>query len=213
VEKKNDIFYSLLQVLTIFPYAASFALKDRVFELREEEGLELFIVNSHGSFFQFILQPVFIPICVSLGVTNNTPIIDYTLDGLKCFVGNTPNTLEPETCNYAYVVYSMYIVINVTYNVLLLYLVKYASSLFSFMTSTIILPLSMFLFLIPWPIIKPAEISTFQYVSLITIITGLCLYQLTTKWQKENDLPCCSTQLNCFKKGEIEIQNTVESKI
>jgi hypothetical protein len=54
------------------PNAISFVLKELLFS--EEKNLDVFIVNSHSSLFQLVLQPVFLPLAFLLQDPNN-PLI------------------------------------------------------------------------------------------------------------------------------------------
>jgi len=194
-----DFMYAVVQGSSTLPGAISFTLKELVFQQRKKEAkdLDLFIVNSHGSLFQLLFQPLFIPLCVLLGVTDGAPIGKYLIDGLNCFIGNTPDGLKPHTCDYSLISYLIYIGVNLTYNILLLLLVKQASSLLSFMALKASLPIAVVLFLLPWPIIGPSTPNPFEIVSLFVIIGALVFYRVSTIWKDTYKLKCCSFFLPC----------------
>jgi len=202
------LLFSIITAVSTLPNAISFTLKELVFKEREKEGMDLFIVNSHGSLFQLIFQPLFIPLCIVLGVTNGISLDQYIADGMRCFVGITPEGLAPNTCQYSLITYLIYIVINLTFNILLLLLVKKATSLLSFMALKAILPISVVLFLIPWPIIGPSTISWAEITSLIVILIGLALYRATTYLKDSYKLGCCSCFLP-FCETNIKLVNNM----
>jgi len=178
------------------PGAIGFALKEKIFEERKKEGLDIFIVNSHGSFFQLIFQPLFVPICVLLGATKNAPIFDYIRDGFSCFIGNTPPG-QKVPCDYSMVIYFIYILFNLTYNILLLLIVKRASALLSFIALKAIIPVSIILFLIDWPIIHSSEITYAEIIGLVVILAGLVFYRYFTVMKEKYKLQCCSCEIIC----------------
>lgn len=47
-------------LLSPAPQALSFVIKEKLF--REYPNFDLFVMNSHSSLFQFLLQPLFVPI-------------------------------------------------------------------------------------------------------------------------------------------------------
>jgi len=143
--------------------------------------------------FQLIFQPLFIPLCVVLGATNNIPLGTYIADGLSCFVGITPAGVK-NSCDYSTIIYAIYIVVNLTYNILLLLLVKRASSLLSFMALKAVLPIAVVLFIIPWPIIGPSTINDSELLGLVVILVGIVLHRIASYIKDEYKQGCCS----CF---------------
>jgi hypothetical protein len=58
-----------------------FRLKELVF--KNKKGLDVFIVNSHGSLFQLLWWPVMIPITLIFNQTKGVPLWDYVRDGFR----------------------------------------------------------------------------------------------------------------------------------
>jgi len=201
-----ELIYSIITAVSTLPGAIAFTLKELLFAERKKEGLDIFIVNTHGSLFQLLFQPIFIPLCVILKATNGVPLYQYVVDGLTCFTGVTPEGqgLKPDACNYSYIIYFIYVSVNLSFNILLLLLVKKTSSLLSFMTLKVILPIAVILFLFDWPIIGPSTISFSEVISLVVISIGLVCYRWTSYIKEENKLGCCSFYLPfCNKKETI----------
>jgi len=84
--------------------------------------------------------------------------------------------------------YLVYIAFNLSFNIALLYLLKRASALQGFMAVKAILPVSVFLFLVDWPLIGHSALTLENTVSLIIILTGLVLYRWAT-FEKEKEVP------------------------
>jgi len=141
-------------------------------------------------------QLTFVPICIFIAptATNNLPLFQYISEGLSCFIGITPSHLTPNTCDYATITYAVYVVVIVTYYFLYLYLTKKTTSLLSLLVSKAVVIVSVFMFLIEWPIIGTTDITYLEFVSLSLIFTGLFLFQVTSKTKEEYHLSCCS----CF---------------
>jgi len=97
------------------------------------------------------------------------------------------------------VIYFIYIVVNLAYNILLLLIVKRASALLSFIALKAIIPISIILFLFDWPLIGSSEMSYEEVVGLIVILMGLVLYRYFTVQKEEHKLGCCSAELACLK--------------
>eukprot|EP01111_Echinosteliopsis_oligospora_P011426 TRINITY_DN3770_c0_g1_i1.p1 TRINITY_DN3770_c0_g1~~TRINITY_DN3770_c0_g1_i1.p1 ORF type:complete len:417 (+),score=56.80 TRINITY_DN3770_c0_g1_i1:73-1323(+) len=178
----NPISYALLMSFSNLPSAISFTIKELIF--KREKNLELFVVNSTGSLFQLIWFPAMIPITLLLKQTNGMPLLPYIKNGFLCFAGITPeadqNPLNPNRCHPDPYPYLIYIVFNLGYNIFILLLLKQASALQSFMAIKAVLPISVFLFLIKWPLIGASGIDQFTVYSLIIILIGLGLFRYST---------------------------------
>eukprot|EP01130_Rhizamoeba_saxonica_P016187 TRINITY_DN7435_c0_g1_i1.p1 TRINITY_DN7435_c0_g1~~TRINITY_DN7435_c0_g1_i1.p1 ORF type:complete len:416 (-),score=33.97 TRINITY_DN7435_c0_g1_i1:16-1263(-) len=191
---QTDLGFALLMAASTLPNAISFTLKELVFDLREDDGLDVFIVNTHASLFQLLLQPIFLPLSVLLGVTGTQSLPNYISNGFSCFVGITP-IVSTLPCEYNPYPYLVYICVNLTFNILLLFLVKKASSLLSFMAIKAILPISVVLFYFKLPLLEPTKFSPYTIAGLIIILTGLVLYRITTIIKMKYNLTCCSVYL------------------
>jgi len=181
----NPLGWLLLYAFSSIPNAISFTIKELVF--RKKKNLEVFVVNSTGSLFQLLWWPATVPLTVLLKQTNGIPLWQYMRDGFSCFGGHTPPDNHKTDCSPNPYPYLVYIVLNLTFNIFLLILLKRASSLQGFMAIKAILPIAVILFLIPWPLIGSSTVNIYTIFSLIVILIGLGLYRYTTvlKEQKE----------------------------
>eukprot|EP01100_Stratorugosa_tubuloviscum_P015783 TRINITY_DN940_c0_g1_i1.p1 TRINITY_DN940_c0_g1~~TRINITY_DN940_c0_g1_i1.p1 ORF type:complete len:419 (-),score=103.24 TRINITY_DN940_c0_g1_i1:59-1315(-) len=200
-EDENNLFYAILMAISTAPNAISFTIKEMVFldYPTKNPSLDVFIVNSHGSLFQLVLWPIFIPITILFDQTNGLSLGEYIKNGFICFSGTTPQYDIDNSdldCSPNPWPYLIYIVINIFYNIAILFLLKEASALMSFMTIKAILPISVFLFYIPWPLLDPPTWSWAILVGLVVILAGLIMFRITTTWKDEPKYKqhkfCCS---------------------
>ncbi len=135
------------------------SLKEMVF--RGHPDIDIFVINSHSSLFQFFFQPLFLPLTILFERTMGLPFLVYIRDAFvyahlvwsishnRCFVGINPSgsitdcTIDP----YPYLIY---ITINIIFNLLLLMITKKASAVLTFMAFQAVLPISVILFYIDW---------------------------------------------------------------
>eukprot|EP01129_Flabellula_baltica_P007313 TRINITY_DN2826_c0_g1_i2.p1 TRINITY_DN2826_c0_g1~~TRINITY_DN2826_c0_g1_i2.p1 ORF type:complete len:261 (+),score=34.76 TRINITY_DN2826_c0_g1_i2:79-861(+) len=190
---QSSIFFALVTAVSTLPNAISFTLKELVFTERKKEGLDLFIVNTHASLFQLVWQPIYLPMAVLLGSTGGRPILEYIRDGFECFIGITPaSEIIANRCEVDPYPYFIYIAINLSFNIILLLVLKRASALLSFMAIKAILPFSVILFYIKWPLIG---VEAFHYETiggLVLVLIGLVVYRYTTLSKKKFGLTCFS---------------------
>jgi len=195
---KNNIAgeatWSLLVAFSTLPNAISFTYKELLF--RERPGLDIFIVNSHGSLFQLLFQPIFLPITLLFPVLGGgaANLLDFVQKGFQCFAGQTP-LHNAKTCEWNPYPYLVYMVFNLAFNILLLLVTKEASALLSFMAIKAILPISVIMFLYNWPIIGSSPISLYDIIGLVVIIVALFVYRFFTVQKNDYKLECMS--LNC----------------
>jgi len=170
----GPVAYIFLMAISNLPNAISFTIKELIF--KKEKNLELFVVNTMGSLFQLLWWPLMVPITLLLHQTRGLPLMTYVHYGFMCFTGHTPKESSAD-CGPMPYPYIAYISVNVLFNVSLLMLLKRASALQGFMAVKAILPASVFLFLIKWPLIGKNTLTIDNTVSLLIILTGLALYR------------------------------------
>jgi len=176
----NNLLYPLVMALSTLTNAISYTYKELLF--MEKPDLDLFIVNSHGSLFQLVLQPVFLPLTLLFNQTHGQPLSQFIIDGFQCFGAKTPQgaTKDSLDCSPNPYPWIVYISINLAFNILLLMVTKKASALLSFMAIKAILPLSVLLFYFQWPLLKPSKITVWDWSGLVIIIISLALYRFMT---------------------------------
>uniref|UniRef100_A0A6B2L801 EamA domain-containing protein n=1 Tax=Arcella intermedia TaxID=1963864 RepID=A0A6B2L801_9EUKA len=202
------IHYSIMMGLSTLPQAVSVTLKEKLLRPQNPttKGIDLFVVNSHTSFFQMLLIPLFIPLTIPFDQTNGKPLDEYIRNGLRCFAGYTPppnafsSSVDPDIshCDLDPYPYIVYISINLIYNVLILILIKVASGVLCFMTLQAVLPLSVVLFYIHWPFIEVTPFSGWTVSGLVVGMVALGLFQFFSVEKKKHRLSCLSCSLPAF---------------
>lgn len=216
------LMFSMVAALSTLPSAISFAIKEKIFRAyrlshqnespveHQEPQLDVFIVNAHIAIVQLIATPLAIPINCVLGQTHGQTLGTYIRNGILCFRGVTPSSdVGCEAwgcCRHAPTAYVAYIIVNVFFNVILLMLLRTASALWGFMCLKAVLPLSVFLFLLPWPLLdsSDSQVSLWTLLALILVLLGVGLFKHSTlrKERLKEDLfdgaepPCC---FPCYK--------------
>eukprot|EP00760_Papus_ankaliazontas_P034028 PhM_4_TR6889/c0_g1_i1/m.74489 len=192
---KGSIGYSLLTAFSTLPNAISFTFREVVF--KQEAGLDVFIVNSHGSLWQLLLNPIFLPLTLLFDQTNGEALGPYIKNGMTCMFGTTPEhakgildcegLAKPLWSSVPFTLpYLCYIICNLTFNISLLFLLKYASALQSFMTIKAVLPISVTLFYLHWPYLTAQAVNGYLLGGLFVILGGLCLFRYTTLKKEEH---------------------------
>jgi len=191
IDESISVYYSLIMGFVALPSAIAVTLKELLFR---NYDFDLFIVNSHGSLFQLISFPFFLPLAILFDQTQGQPLLTYIINGFYCFIGKTPvgSKFDCSPDPYPYVVY---IGINLIYNLLLLMLVKYASAVLCFMTLQAVLPVSVILFYINWPYLEATKFSIWTIMGLVVIMVALALYQFFSLQKKQIPKPCLSCSL------------------
>jgi len=105
------------------------------------------------------------------------------IDGAKCYIGINSITTgqQPDNCALVGPLFvTLYLIFNVTYNILIIMILKYGSSNILWLAMTLMVPLGNFAFTLPVKYLsQPLEPS--DIVGLIVIMAGLCIYRF---WKK-----------------------------
>jgi len=193
--QKLSLYYSLIMGFVALPQAISVTIKELLFRTR---SFDLFIVNSHGSLFQLITFPIFLPLAIIFNQTQGQPLGQYIINGFECFGGSTPVGSKFDCSPNPYP-YMVYISVNLIYNLLLLLLVKRASAVLSFMTIQAVLPVSVILFYINWPLLQAVQFSVWTIMGLVAVMAALGLFQFFSLERKKLTHPCLSVSLPCLE--------------
>jgi len=193
-------------IVIVYPVFASvsFVLKELLF--RKRTDLDVFIVNSHNSLFQFLLQPLFIPITFLINPhqTSGQSLSVYIKGAFQCFIGQTPDWLKVSNqCQPDPWPYIIYICINIVFNISILTFVKEASVVVTFLVIRALLPLSVIAFYVDWPLLQATPFSPWHIGGLCIILSALALYRVSTYYKTKHKLNCCSLDLPCIEKDRF----------
>eukprot|EP00667_Euglena_gracilis_P014233 EG_transcript_14734 len=181
--------FCLLMAASTIPYAISFTLKEQVF--RERPGLHVLVVNFFSSVFQLCFAVMCLPV-VSLpqfGGVPPTVLPAYVRLATRCVLGadslellapaelDGVDTLMWTQCHYMPGPLLVYIVTNITMNILVLTVVKHAGAVLNFVLSTVATTLQYFAFVLDWPLLPRAKLAAANYVGFGCAVAGLVLYR------------------------------------
>jgi len=200
----GEVIYIIIIIIYPVFSSISFVLKELLF--RKKPDLDVFIVNSHNSLFQFLLQPLFIPITFLINPhqTAGQSLPVYLQGAFDCFGGITP-TWAPQgaDCSPDPWPYIIYIAINIVFNISILTFVKEASVVVTFLVIRALLPLSVIAFYINWPLLKATPFSPWHIGGLVVIMAALGLYRISSYYKTKHKLYCLSVDLPCIEKDRF----------
>lgn len=176
----NDtgLFWSILMIFSFFLQAADTILKEVIFldasERLKGGSVDLFVVNSFGSAYQALFICLLLPFLSKLWGIPFYQLPSYLKDGAACFLNI--NTLSTG-CNGAPLLPVLFIIVNMGYNISLLYLLKISSAVVSCLASTVSVPLSVFIFTLPLPYLGAGTALPPGFVAgAVVLVLGLCFY-------------------------------------
>lgn len=191
--------YTWIWIFLLFlanvPMAASNVYKEKYLK---EAQLDVWYLNGWVAFYQFIFGLMCFPITfvpLPAPATYITPkqLPKYFADGVKCFFGfNSILTGDsPDQCGYFWLIFMVFIIFNMTYNILILVVFQRGSSTLAVIASAARLALSNVGFLLPFLAGEAAqkELSLFDIIALIILILGIIVYSLKKETEaSDNDL-------------------------
>ncbi|KAG0600231.1 hypothetical protein M758_11G017600 [Ceratodon purpureus] len=173
-------------VSTLF-YAAAAILKESVFRSGKDlkgGNLDLFVVNTCGSFFQTIFCSMIIPVVFTLRGVPFYQIPHSLKEGYACFVNFGGKV---SGCEGAPWVPLLYVVVNMLFNICSLNLLKNYSAIVSSLCVTLSIPLSIWAFTLPWPYLGvPPPLPPGFFLGATVLVAGLAIYGLS-KPPKDNN--------------------------
>ncbi|MED6120638.1 hypothetical protein PIB30_022608 [Stylosanthes scabra] len=179
--KEAGIFWSLLMIVSFLFQAADTVLKEVIFldATRKLKGrsVDLFVVNSFGSAYQALFICLLLPFLSKLWGVPFSQLPNYLKEGAACFlnVGSLSSG-----CDGAPLLPVLFIIVNMGFNISLLYLLKISSAVVSCLASTFSVPISIYVFTLPLPYLGVASsLPTGFLAGALILITGLLVYAWT----------------------------------
>ncbi|XP_030959373.1 protein CLT1, chloroplastic [Quercus lobata] len=179
--KEAGIFWSVLMVVSFLFQAADTVLKEVIFSDAAQRlkggSVDLFVVNSYGSAFQAFFICLLLPFLSKLWGIPFSQLPNYLKDGAACFLNI--GTLS-SGCDGAPLLPLLFIVVNMGFNISLLYLLKISSAVVSSLASTFSVPISVYVFTLPLPYLGVASSLPTGFVAgAIILVMGLLIYSWT----------------------------------
>lgn len=147
----SPLIWSVVMILSCIPMCLSSVYKEKA--LGETE-LDVVYLNGWIAIFQFLMS---IPLALPAAAVGNPAVSPSSLptnlwNGLQCYLGH--NSIFdgdfPDVCDKAPLYTTIYIFFNVTYNILIILILKFGSANILWLASTIMVPLGNLAFAMPF---------------------------------------------------------------
>ncbi|KAL3795523.1 hypothetical protein HJC23_009236 [Cyclotella cryptica] len=182
------LLWSIVTILACIPMTMSSIYKEMTLSGDSSNvDIDPIFLNGWVAFFQFLFS---FPLAFPAGMTSNPPVTpselpSNILDGIKCYVGKgtIDGGCHPDhLCHLAPLYVNMFLLFNVGFNILIVYILKFGSANVLFMAGTIMVPLGNVAFALPFmPGSMPLHDSDIS--GLIVIITGLVTYRFGSSFR------------------------------
>ncbi|KAL6649409.1 hypothetical protein ACP70R_013633 [Stipagrostis hirtigluma subsp. patula] len=175
-----NFFWPAVMMASAACQAAASIIKEFVFidgaKRLEGKRPDIFVVNSFGSGFQALFVFLLLPFLSNWKGIPFTELPAYLKHGAACFL-NIGGTLKD--CHGAPLLPMLYITLNMTFNISMLNLVKMSTAVVASLTSTLAVPLSIYVLSLPLPYLpEGTSLSTSFLIGAATLVLGLLLYNL-----------------------------------
>lgn len=161
-----------------FPALASI-MKEALFKREKErlggQPLDIFIVNSFGSLYQSLFVLLLLPITTSFKGLTLSGLPRYLGEGALCVCGRTP-AASAASCLGAPLLPLAYVLANLAFNIAILALLRRVGTVTSTIVTTCLLPLTIFTFTMPLPLLPPSVMGPGFFAGALLLISGLAVY-------------------------------------
>lgn len=177
----TTLVWSFVLILGCIPMSLSSIYKTMMLGEGSGKNLDPLFLNGWVSLYQLLFGLL---LAVPAAMTASPPIYPVDLpknirDGMRCYVGT--GTIEggchpDDDCPDSPLYVNIFLIFNVGFNVLVIYLLKYGSANILFLAFTVSVPLGNLLFALPF-VPTAAPMHFLDIVGLTIILLGLVLYQ------------------------------------
>ncbi|XP_024377083.1 protein CLT2, chloroplastic isoform X1 [Physcomitrium patens] len=179
--QQSGYFWPCIMIFSTFFFAASSILKELVFRdgAKQLKGgnLDLFVVNTFGSLFQSLFVSMILPVVFNVRGVPFHQVGQSLSEGYMCFV-NYGSKISG--CEGAPLVPLLYVVVNMSFNICSLSLLKHYSAIVSSLCSTLSIPLAIWVFTFPWPYLGvPPSLPSGFFLGAGILVVGLAIYSLS----------------------------------
>ena len=176
----STLIWSLVMVLSCVPMTLSSIYKE--IALGGETDLDPILLNGYIAFFQFLCSVV---VSVPAGLASSPPIYPLEvprnlINGFKCWIGMGSlfkGCYTDELCGLAPLFVNVYLLLNICYNILIIYILKFGSSNVLWLALTIMVPVGNVCFCLPFMPGGGEDIHASDLIGLGVILFGLVMYR------------------------------------
>ncbi|KAL3680157.1 hypothetical protein R1sor_023113 [Riccia sorocarpa] len=142
-------------------------------------SLDIFVVNSYGSGFQALFVLLLLPFLAKSRGISMGQLVPFFKAGAACFVN--AGSLVPG-CEGAPLIPILYVLVNMTFNIAALSLMKSSSAIVSSLAVTTSVPLAIYAFTLPLPYLgTPPPMPPGLFFGSAVLVIGLAAYNLAPK--------------------------------
>jgi hypothetical protein len=175
-----NFFWPAVMIASAAFQAAASIIKEFVFidgaKRLEGKRPDIFIVNSFGSGFQALFVFLLLPFLSSSKGIPFAELPAYLNRGAACFLNIGGNLKD---CHGAPLLPLLYMTLNIAFNISALNLVKMSTAVVASLTSTLAVPLTIYVLSLPLPYLpEGTNLSTSFIIGAATLVLGLLLYNL-----------------------------------
>eukprot|EP00413_Alexandrium_margalefii_P032527 CAMPEP_0204577330 /NCGR_PEP_ID=MMETSP0661-20131031/42280_1 /ASSEMBLY_ACC=CAM_ASM_000606 /TAXON_ID=109239 /ORGANISM="Alexandrium margalefi, Strain AMGDE01CS-322" /LENGTH=421 /DNA_ID=CAMNT_0051586151 /DNA_START=54 /DNA_END=1319 /DNA_ORIENTATION=+ len=199
LSKSSDPFYSTVLGLSCIFNAISWLVKELLFTRYRSwlvtegiedggSGLNVFIVNTHAALIQLPLTLLCMPLNKALGQTHGQDLSQYMSEAFSCAFGGNADSCGSESSHgeVAGLCMAVYVVLNISWNISILWSVKHCGALATFVALKSIFPVSTVLFaIVDWPLLGQTQLNWLVWLSVILVIPFIGAYQYASKQQDQ----------------------------
>lgn len=185
--ENSGLIWPLVMIGSTAFSAGASILKEFVFRDSAERlngrSVDIFVVNTFGSTSQAFFVLLLLPILSNLKGIKFQELPSYFGEGAACFV----NMGAPEQgCVGAPLVPLVYVAMNLAFNIANLSLLKQSSAVVSSLSVTLAVPLSIWAFTFPLPLLgTPSTLPSGLFLGATVLVTGLGFYNFSGKKLKK----------------------------
>ncbi|CAM6101261.1 unnamed protein product [Calypogeia fissa] len=185
---ESGLFWPLVMIFSTAFSAGASIIKEFVFRDAAKRlkggSVDIFVVNTFGSTFQALFVLLLLPFLSTLKGIPFQQLPTYFRDGAACFVN--AGALD-SGCEGAPLVPAIYVAMNLAFNICSLSLLKQSSAVVSSLCTTLAVPLSIWAFTFPLPLVgQPANLPPGMFLGAAILVAGLAFYNFSgEKQQKE----------------------------
>ncbi|KAG6542546.1 hypothetical protein Mapa_016017 [Marchantia paleacea] len=180
------LLWPSVMMLSAFFAAAASILKEHAFTSSGSKGghgsVDIFVVNSFSSGFQTLFLLIMLPL-LSKPSRGMISFPTYVRDGATCFFNAGASGQAFSPCVGAPLVPLVYVLGNMSFNIAALSLLKASSAVVSSLTTTLAVPLAIYAFTMPLPLLGSPHPLSPGLLSLGSsiLVLGLTSYNLSKK--------------------------------
>ncbi|KAL7542049.1 hypothetical protein ACHAXR_012351 [Thalassiosira sp. AJA248-18] len=176
----TTLIWSVVTILACIPMTLSSIYKEMSLS-GSQSNIDPIFLNGWVAFFQLLFS---FPLSLPAGMTSNPPVMPHELpkniwDGIKCYlgIGTIMAGCHPDDqCHESPLYVNVFLVFNVCFNILIVYILKFGSANVLFMASTVMVPIGNLAFALPFmPGSTPLKDS--DIAGLMVILFGLVTYR------------------------------------